>query len=219
MTSRLRALLGACAAVALAAGFARPSLAEPYASFRLPGGSMGVAGRAAGPVAFAGFCARHPSDCARTGPALARMPLTPERLAELQGVNAQVNRAVVEVSDLQHHGREDLWSLAEDGRGDCEDFALAKRRLLIQRGWPSSVLLITVVATASGEGHAVLTAVTDQGDFVLDNKSASVKLWSETGHLFFTRQSQGDPRAWVGVAGSPLTRVATGRRIQRGAAQ
>jgi predicted transglutaminase-like cysteine proteinase len=221
MTSRLRALLSASVAVVLAAGFAQPSRAEPYASMRLPGGSgfMEVAGRAAGPAAFGAFCARYPVDCARSGPALARMPLTPERLAELQAVNAQVNRAVAEVSDLHHHGREDVWSLAENGRGDCEDFALAKRRLLIERGWPSSVLLMTVVATASGEGHAVLTAVTDRGDFVLDNRTSPVKLWSETGHLFFTRQSQGNPRAWVSVAGSPLLQVASGRRPQRGPAQ
>ena len=45
-----------------------------------------------------------------------------------------------------------------------------KRKRLMARGWPTSSLLITVVRDEMGEGHAVLTVRTMQGDFILDNK-------------------------------------------------
>ena len=55
-------------------------------------------------------------------------------------------------------------------KGDCEDYALLKRHTLIRKGWPVGSLLLTVVRDEKGEGHAVLTARTKQGDFILDNK-------------------------------------------------
>ncbi len=57
--------------------------------------------------------------------------------------------------------------------GDCEDIALLKRRDLIEKGWPVGALLMTVVRQANGEGHAVLTVLTDRGDLVLDNLKSS----------------------------------------------
>ncbi len=167
--------------------------------------------RAAAPPAFQGFCQRHPGECVRVGGTLQRMALTPARRAELDAVNAAVNGAVAEVEDRDQHGIEDVWSLPTAGRGDCEDMALLKRKMLIERGWPSSVLLVTTVSTPSGEGHAVLTAVTDAGDLVLDNKSASVLPWTRTGYAFYTRQSQANPRAWVWIDREGTTAVASGR--------
>ena len=40
-------------------------------------------------------------------------------------------------------------------------------------------MLMTVVRDEKGEGHAVLTARTVQGDFILDNKSEEVKVWTQ----------------------------------------
>ena len=54
-----------------------------------------------------------------------------------------------------------------DVAGDCEDLVLQKRRLLVQAGWPISSLLITVARQANGDGHAVLTVLTDRGDVIL----------------------------------------------------
>ena len=163
----------------------------------------------AGPPAFSAFCRSHPGQCARAGANISRMVLKPSRLAELTAVNAAVNGSIREVGDAVQHGVEDLWSLAPNGLGDCEDFALLKRKMLLARGWPSSVLLITTVSTSSGEGHAVLTVVTDGGDMVLDNKTAAILPWSSTGYAFYTRQSQANPRAWVWIDREP-TAVAGG---------
>src|SRR4051794_6498331 len=91
------------------------------------------------------------------------VPLTPDRMAELQQVNRHVNSTIVEVSDMEQYGREDVWTLPTSGKGDCEDFALLKRKMLIERGWPASALSVTVGATAQGVAHAVLTVSTVQG--------------------------------------------------------
>jgi predicted transglutaminase-like cysteine proteinase len=127
-----------------------------------------------------------------------RVEATPERLSELDDINRAVNRAIEPTTDLEHYGVTEHWTLPVD-RGDCEDYALLKRRLLIGRGWPTGSLLMTVVRDEKGEGHAVLTARTSIGDFVLDNKVEDVKLWSRTGYRFVMRQSYISPMAWVSL--------------------
>ena len=99
---------------------------------------------------------------------------------------------------MEQYGREDVWALPTSGKGDCEDFALLKRKMLIERGWPVSSLAITVGATAQGEAHAVLTVSTDRGDYVLDNLTSSILTSSQTGHVFYARQSG---RGWVSATG------------------
>jgi hypothetical protein len=49
------------------------------------------------------------------------------------------------------------------------------------------------------EGHAVLTVTTDKGDYVLDNQTEDILLWSETGYRFVKRQSQSNLNVWVSL--------------------
>ncbi|HEV2508291.1 transglutaminase-like cysteine peptidase [Bosea sp. (in: a-proteobacteria)] len=172
-------------------------------------------GPASPPPAFLDFCARNPAECRRSGALTRQVVLTPERQRDLQEVNARVNSAISEISDREHHGREDVWSIPTDGQGDCEDFALSKRKQLIERGWPSSALLIAVVGTPTGEGHAVLMATTSEGDLVLDNKTSRMLPWTQTGYLFFTRMSQSNPRAWEAIDGGNIAVTAATRRPYR----
>ncbi|MEO1711601.1 MAG: transglutaminase-like cysteine peptidase, partial [Pseudomonadota bacterium] len=51
----------------------------------------------------------------------------------------------------------------------------------------------------NGEGHAVLTARTRQGDFILDNKVDNLKLWDRTPYRFVMRQSYLNPRVWMAL--------------------
>ena len=62
------------------------------------------------------------------------------------------------------------------------------------------------VIDEKGEGHAVLTLVTDRGDFILDNKTSTILPWRQTGYTFIKRESQ-DAIAWVSLGGlsSPAT--------------
>ena len=129
-----------------------------------------------------------PIEAAMAKPAR-QVVLTPERMAELHHINRYVNSTIIEVSDLEQYGREDVWALPVNGKGDCEDFALLKRKMLTDRGWPASTLSIAVGVTARGEAHAVLTVSTSQGQLVLDNLSSSILPLSQTGHTYYARQS------------------------------
>ena len=66
------------------------------------------------------------------------------------------------MTDIEHWGVVERWNYPDDGYGDCEDYVLLKRRMLMQAGWPREALLITVVRDKKGDGHAVLTVKTDQ---------------------------------------------------------
>ena len=109
---------------------------------------------------------------------------------------------------MDHWGVVERWNYPDDGYGDCEDYVLLKRKLLLQAAWPRQALLITVVRDRNGDGHAVLTVKTDKGEFILDNQNPEILLWSETGYHFVKRQSQSDPNLWIGL-GDPRPAVAT----------
>ena len=118
-------------------------------------------------------------------------------------------------SDLEHWGVVEPWSYPDDGYGDCEDYVLLKRRIFIQSGWPREALLVTVVRDKNEEGHAVLTVITDKGDYVLDNQNEDILIWSETGYRFVKRQSQSDPKVWVSLDDlRPAIATATSRERQ-----
>ena len=134
--------------------------------------------------------------------------LTQKAWKDLARINKWVNDRVKPMTDLEHWGVVERWSYPDDGYGDCEDYVLLKRRMLMQAGWPRQALLITVVRDNKGEGHAVLTIKTDKGEFILDNQEEQILLWSETTYRFVKRQSQSDPNLWVAL-GDPRPAVAT----------
>ncbi|MFD2183150.1 transglutaminase-like cysteine peptidase [Rhodoplanes azumiensis] len=167
---------------------------------------LGVTSAAPAPPGWTRFCAEQPTDC-KPVPGAAERVLTPDLLAELFAVNAEVNTRVRWTSDRELYGEDERWTYPLD-RGDCEDFVLLKRRLLIAAGWPAGALLITVVhdpapAPGSGDGtHAVLTVRTDRGDLVLDNQTPEVLFWHETAYRFVKRQTSEDPNVWVALTDS-----------------
>jgi predicted transglutaminase-like cysteine proteinase len=151
------------------------------------------------PAGWAEFCARQPGECATITTAPRDLTLSPEGWKDLVRVNKWVNETIKPLTDLEHWGVVERWSYPDDGYGDCEDYVLLKRRMLIQSGWPREALLVTVVRDQKQEGHAVLTVITDKGDYVLDNQTQDVLLWSETGYRFVKRQSQSNPNVWVSL--------------------
>lgn len=155
-------------------------------------------GRSLPPIGHVGFCRQFPVDCERNGPKRAQIELTVERKGDLRTVNDLVNRMVKPVSDMSLYGRIEHWTYPE-GMGDCEDYVLLKQRLLVERGWPASSLLITVVRDENNEGHAVLMARTSAGDFLLDNKRPEIMTWNESPYMFVKRQSDRDPKEWVSL--------------------
>jgi predicted transglutaminase-like cysteine proteinase len=177
------------------AALADPVRPEPVGA---PSPFMRVFSSAYPPYGFVQFCRRSPAECVAGALADNRFAATPARLSELDEVNRAVNRAIAPATDLDLYGLQEYWTLPVD-RGDCEDYAILKRQLLIQRGWPVGALLLTVVRDEIGEGHAVLTVRTTHGDFVLDNKTSEVRIWHRTGYHFVMRQSYIDPRVWLSL--------------------
>jgi predicted transglutaminase-like cysteine proteinase len=160
------------------------------------------------PIGWVEFCAEHVSEC-KVAPSEPRSVMLSLRLwRDLVRINQAVNANIKPMTDLEHYGVVEKWAYPDDGYGDCEDYVLLKRRMLMEAGWPREALLITVVREASGDGHAVLTVKTDRGDFVLDNQNEAIVLWSESGYRFVKRQSQADPNLWVSL-GDPRPSAAT----------
>ncbi len=118
--------------------------------------------------------------------------LTPQRRDDLQRINRRVNASIR--PQMEADG-DDVWQIAPIS-GDCEDYALTKRRDLIEQGWPSHVLRMATARTFDGEGHAVLVVTTSQGDLVLDNRTNAIKPWNHTDLRFIKVQSAEDPRQW-----------------------
>jgi predicted transglutaminase-like cysteine proteinase len=160
------------------------------------------------PVGASEFCKAHRGECKANPGAVSATILTDARWNELVDTNNLINTAIVPVTDQDLYKVAEYWAYP-DGYGDCEDFALAKRKELIQLGWNPSTLLMTVVRQPNGEGHAVLMVRTDRGDLVLDNQDGRVLVWNQTEYTYLKRQSQADAGKWVDLLDERATFVAS----------
>jgi len=172
------------------------------------------------PYGYVAFCARRPGDCLPKNSLTANITLNTKKWAELNKVNTYVNITVDPHTDAEIYRAYEFWTYPSTGpnaAGDCEDYALLKRKMLIERGWPSSALLISVALEADGQAHALLVAVTDQGDYVLDNQTDEILPWDQTPYEWEKRQSADDPMRWVSLRGDVLDQSATAatRRVPR----
>ncbi len=160
--------------------------------------AMVTGGITSQPIGHYEFCQKYVSECD------IRSKLTPPpRVTEygwkvVRDINKEVNSTIVAMTDMEVYGKEEVWEYPKTA-GDCEDFVLLKRRKLMERGFAVSDLLITVVRKPDGEGHAVLTLRTNDGDFILDNLSDDVKLWTDTNYTYLKRQASFNTGRWVSI--------------------
>jgi predicted transglutaminase-like cysteine proteinase len=197
----MRIWFGQGAAVGIAAVIASATTAIPaegFVSMPRAGSAATESGTARAPRGWLDFCGRHPQDCTRDTTEPEWIGLTPPLWRKLVAVNAAVNDRVQPLADMTHWGLTESWDYPVDGKGDCEDYALEKRKRLIAAGFPNRALLLTVVLDETGQGHAVLTVRTNRGDLVLDNKRDAIFPWNATGYTFIKRESQSQP-GWVGL--------------------
>lgn len=158
-----------------------------------------VGGVTRAPIGWIEFCVEYKPECETASSQPRDIVLTERAWADLVKVNDWVNHAIEPMTDLEHWNVVERWNYPDDGYGDCEDYALLKRRMLIKAGWPRQALLITVVRDKKGDGHAVLTVKTDRGEYILDNQENEIVPWYRTGYRFVKRQSQSDPNTWVAL--------------------
>ena len=158
-----------------------------------------VGARTSVPYGWVDFCARYQGECGGERLPAVDINWTQRARKDVERVNLWVNAHVAPIDDQDHWGVVDRWDYPIDGRGDCEDFALLKRKMLIDMGYPRQALLMTVVKDANQDGHALLTVRTNQGEFALDNLDDEAKPWAKTGYRYVKRQSQEDPNIWVSL--------------------
>ncbi|MBM1169682.1 transglutaminase-like cysteine peptidase [Microvirga arabica] len=165
-------------------------------------GPIQVVGPAGPTHAWIKFCESHPHECRVDLSQPARIALNPQVWAVLTQVNERVNSSILAVTDQDHWGVIDRWDYPDDGLGDCEDIQLLKRKLLVQAGLPHRAMRMTAVIDDQGQGHAVLMVLTDQGDFILDNKRNAILPWRRTGYTFIKREGTSS-RSWVALGDQP----------------
>lgn len=145
------------------------------------------------PFAHVRFCLQNPGECSRSYGA-STVALSSYRYSQLKRINASVNRSIRPTNDASRIDG-DIWQVGANS-GDCEDYALTKRKRLIAMGWSPRALRIAVAHTGTGEGHAVLVVKTSQGDLVLDNRTNGIKPWTSTDLRWVKIQSGDNPRLW-----------------------
>ncbi|OED00107.1 MULTISPECIES: transglutaminase-like cysteine peptidase [unclassified Rhizobium] len=186
---RIKGLLIAFAAIVAMSSAAMPAPQQ--------GVSMTVGNVTSQPIGHYDFCQRHTDECGPTrniGP----VDMNAAAWALVNQINLRVNKTIRPATDMEVYGQEEYWEYPKTA-GDCEDFALLKRKLLIQSGISASNLLMTVVRKPDGEGHAVLTLRTKQGDFILDNLEDEIKVWTKTPYSYLKRQASFNAGRWVTI--------------------
>jgi len=208
---RLRQLVALLLIVVLAGAFG-PGLA--WDSNR-----MSAAAQRLGPRALAGVQALQPLLIAASGM---------DDGARLAAINEFFNRRIVFTDDEVVWGVLDYWAspleLLDKGRGDCEDYAIAKYFSLIAAGVPAARLrLVYVRAQVGGVGgvvvaHMVLAhyAQPDAEPLILDNLIEDIRPASRRPDLtpVFSFNGEG---LWQGAAGpsagDPTARLSRWRDV------
>ena len=173
------------------------------------------------PLGYFDLCKAHKSFCRltrRSDQIDGRVSLTKRKADQVMAVNAQVNRGIRSISDQANHGVVDRWSISPRA-GDCEDYALTKKKRLMALGWPSSALLVALATTRRGEPHAVLIVRTGSGDLVLDNLRSEVRAWTPSLYKWESVQSPKHMWTWHRFGRGEITPVfvkkSTGRQLAR----
>lgn len=91
-------------------------------------------------------------------------------------VNRWVNRRVTYTPDAKLYGKADHWAAASEtlrqGKGDCEDYAIAKMEILAAMGVPRKDMYLTLARDlVRRDDHAVLIVKLDGRAILLDNAS------------------------------------------------
>lgn len=138
------------------------------------------------PTGWYQLCQEDPTQCQTV---IGDMP----SVREADAVNRAVNAAM---QPQEETGGADVWKVGGP-TGDCEDYALAKRDLLIRSGVGSAYVRIAIGETARGESHAVAVVTTKSGTYVLDNLDQRLVPIARSKLRITAVQSPADPRMWL----------------------
>jgi predicted transglutaminase-like cysteine proteinase len=208
MPSKTNTFIAPALAAAILAFGAGQALAQSTAGIPVASAPIAASGDARAPYAWSDFCRRTPVECRVDTSEADRVEMTPKLWKTILAINNKTNREIEPVTDQEHWGVVDRWDLPTDGKGDCEDYALLKRKRLAEAGIPRRAMLMTVVIDEENAGHAVLMIRTDRGDYILDNKRNAVLPWGQTGYVYVKRESQYQT-GWTSLGGAQTPTVAS----------
>jgi predicted transglutaminase-like cysteine proteinase len=149
------------------------------------------------PFAHTLFCIRYPKECDPAPGWTFGYATLRDRRHQLDFVQNWINAKIApkEVDPRRVHA----WSILPS-EGNCTDYAVSKRHILLQAGWPaSSLLLAEVTVTSNGEHHLILIARGAGGSWVLDNlRSSVVSLEGVRNDYIWRRiQTPENPKLWT----------------------
>lgn len=133
------------------------------------------------PAPYHALCRREPQLCELPPGAEREQRLNLDATTQelLASVNRRVNHTNRYERDPEIYHDWDVWTVAR-GHGDCEDFALAKLALLLDKGVPRAALRLAIARRErDGVRHAVLLAATDRGVYALDSSYDDLKPWTD----------------------------------------
>jgi predicted transglutaminase-like cysteine proteinase len=94
-------------------------------------------------------------------------------------INRETNLAIKYTSDVRQFGVSDYWATPFEtlgsGKGDCEDYAIAKHAILRAANWSTDDLRIVVLWDSLLRDFHAVEAVRDHGTWwILDNRSMTI---------------------------------------------
>jgi len=168
-----------------------PALPLPIAGIsRMPAGEV-----ADSPRGFRELCLRDPGECnLPNGQGDASSLSTENMMSLLNSVNQRINRKV----RWQPDGGNDRWERPQGNnpKGDCEDFAIAKRDELLGAGFSTDKMYLAIGYLAKAGLHAVLIVSTSQGDFVLDSLNERIVPWYKAPYVWVMRETNAASQEW-----------------------
>jgi predicted transglutaminase-like cysteine proteinase len=103
------------------------------------------------PIGWVQFCQTYLGECDTKRLPPHDVALSAKAWSDLNRANLWANRNVKPETDMDHYGMIQWWRYSDDGAvAVCHSYALLKRRVLMQAGWPRQALLMTIVREADG---------------------------------------------------------------------
>lgn len=107
--------------------------------------------------------------------------------ATLEAVQREVEETTTFAFDPDQYKRADYWEDAtETGKGDCEDYSIAKLRKLLALGWPRADLRLAIVGVENPLGDHAVCCARDAGGqwWVLDERYPYVMAPNQLGYVW-----------------------------------
>lgn len=147
------------------------------------------------PAGAQGLCQNYSWACSGSSQGSITSPEDMLRVAK--EVNQEVNYEIRPVSDDRQYGRSESWRLPVSGEGDCEDYALLKKKRLIEKGIAPNRVRLAQVIKRGVVSHVVLLLNVGGQDYVLDNLTSSMRLRQSTQYVVLKTQNARNPTQWV----------------------